>query len=222
MQPTKPFLIRNAVHFWYSNTCTLIIWCLLSRIFYKKIRSNRSYLFTFLVSFETRNLSMSTRLARIYDSSDLASQLLELWVYSISGLKAINEIAEKNQKMMWLADLSIKKTPKELGMLGLTSNPSTPEAVSGYQDYFWDIVSKKQSSSQLFKITINIPKSKINKGKKKKKRVLENKWQPKDDLNWKTQPSAKKWALKLKNRSAEKLCTSHSWGLSLGTLPFFL
>lgn len=168
MQPTKPFLIRNAVHFWYSNTCTLI-WCLLSRIFYKKIRSNRSYLFTFLVSFETRNLSMSTRLARIYDSSDLASQLLELWVYSVSGLKAIKEIAEKNQKMMWLADLSIKKTPKELGMLGLTSNPSTPEAVSGYQDYFWDIVSKKQSSSQLFKITINIPKSKINKGKKKKK-----------------------------------------------------
>lgn len=37
---------------------------------------------------------------------------------------------------MSLADLSIKKTPKELGMLGLTSNPSTPETVSGYRATF--------------------------------------------------------------------------------------
>lgn len=74
--------------------------------------------------------------------------------------------------MIQLADLFIKKTPKEVGVVGLTSNPSIPKAVPGSQGTVKPCLIK-QTRPQLFKITINIkeniPKSKINKGKEKKK-----------------------------------------------------
>lgn len=71
--------------------------------------------------------------------------------------------------MIQLADLFIKKTLKEVGLVGLTTNPSIPEAVLGYQGIEKPCL-MKQTSHKLFKMTINIkeniPKSKINKKKK--------------------------------------------------------
>lgn len=72
--------------------------------------------------------------------------------------------------MMWLADLFIKKTPKELGMLGLTSNPSTPEAVSGYQAYFWDIISKKTIKLPIVRNNYKHPQIKNQQRKEEKKK----------------------------------------------------
>lgn len=76
--------------------------------------------------------------------------------------------------MIQLADLFIKKSPKEEGVVELTSNPSIPEAVPSYQGIVKSCL--LNPSPQLFKITINIkeniPKSKVNKREEKKMRIL--------------------------------------------------